>query len=55
MAINTYLLTTETKKKNKRAEQKQNHRYRENFNGSHMGGVEEKGEGIKEYKLIVTE
>ena len=41
------------------AEQKQTHRYREHFDGCQMkrgtGGVGEKGEGIKKYKLVVTE
>ena len=34
MAINTYLSATESKKQNKQAEQKQNHRYREHFDRS---------------------
>ena len=36
MAINTYLSTTESKKQNKQAEQKQNHRYRESFDSCQM-------------------
>ena len=40
MAINVYLLTIESEK-NKQAEQKQNHRYRECFDGCQMGGVQE--------------
>ena len=38
MAINTYLSTIESKKQNKQAEQKENNRYRERFDGSQMGG-----------------
>ena len=38
MAINTYLSTIESIKQNKQAEQKQNHTYRERFNGCQMGG-----------------
>ena len=37
MAINTYLSTI-TSKQTKQAEQKQNHRYRECFDGCQMGG-----------------
>ena len=42
IAINTYLSTIESKKQNKinkQAEQKQNHRYRECFDGCQRGGV----------------
>ena len=39
---------------NKQAEQKQNHRYGEYFHGCQMGG-HEKGEGIYNYKMVVTE
>lgn len=42
---------------NKQMKQKQTHRYREYFDGCLMGGalgVREKGEGIKKYKLVVT-
>ena len=38
MAINTYLSTIESKKQNNQTEQKQNHRYREHFDGCHMEG-----------------
>ena len=60
MVINTYLSTIESKNKiNKPAEQKQNHRYRECFDGWQMGralrGRVKKGERIKKYKLVVTE
>ena len=37
MVTNTYLSTNESKKQNKQAEQKQNHRYREHFVGCQMG------------------
>ena len=38
MVLYTYLLTIESKNKiNKQAEQKQNHRFREYFDGFHMG------------------
>ena len=37
MAINTYLSTIESKKQNKQAEQKENHRHREHFDGCQMG------------------
>ena len=42
MAINTYLSTIESKKQTKQTEeQKQNHGYREGFDGCQMGcGVE---------------
>ena len=60
MAINIYLSATELRNKtNKQAEQKQNHRCREHFDGCQMGagprGGDEKEEGIKKYKLAVTE
>ena len=59
MVTNTYLSTNESKKQNKQAEQKQNHRYRKCFDGCQMGGdlgeMGEKGEVTKKYKLIVTE
>ena len=45
-------------KQNKQTEQKQTHRYREHFDGYRVGrvrGMAEKGEGIKKYKLVVTE
>ena len=46
-------------KTNEQADQKQTHRYRERFDGCQMrgafGGVDKKGEGIKKYKLVVTE
>ena len=38
MATNTYLSTIESKKQNNQTEQKQNHRYREHFDGCQMGG-----------------
>ena len=41
MAINTYLSLIESKKQNKQSEQKQNHRYREHFDGSQTGGESE--------------
>ena len=51
MAINTYLWTTEHKKQNKQAVQKQTHRYREHFDDCQMGrgvrGMVEKDDGIK--------
>ena len=34
MAINAYLSTIDSKTQNKQAEQKQNHRYRERFDGA---------------------
>ena len=58
MTINTYLLTIGSKKQNEQAEQKQTQRYGELFDSCQMGGVggmDEKGEGIKKYKLVVTE
>ena len=39
MVTNTYLSTNESKKQNKQAEQKQNHRYREHFDGCQIGGA----------------
>ena len=46
-------------KKQKQTKQRQTHRYREHFDGCQMrgafGGVDKKGEGIKKYKLVVTE
>ena len=57
MAIYTQLSTTESKKQNKLAEQKQNQK--ENFDscqmGEVLGGMGEKSEGITKYKLVVTE
>ena len=54
IAINTSPLTIETKKQNKQAEQKQNHRYREGFMVARREGgsrfLSKKGEGIKKYK-----
>ena len=38
IAINMYLSTVKSKKKNKQAEQKQNHRYKEHFYDCQMGG-----------------
>ena len=39
MAINTYLSTIESKNKlSKQEEQRQNHRYREHFDGCQIGG-----------------
>ena len=44
---------------NKQAEQKETHRYREHFDscqmGRGLGKLVRKDEGIKKYKLIVTE
>ena len=49
MAINTYLSVIESKNKiNKQEEQKQNHRYKENFDGWQMGGGS--GEWVKKVK-----
>ena len=43
---------------NEQAEQKQDHRYRENFDGCQvgqgLGEMGEKCEGIKKYKLVFT-
>ena len=39
MAINTYLSTIESKNKLSKQEQRQNHGYREHFDGCQMGGV----------------
>ena len=39
MTTNTYLSTIESKKQNKQAEQKQNHRYREHFGICHIRRV----------------
>ena len=39
MAINIYLSTLVSKKQNKQAAQKQNHRYRECFEGCQIGGA----------------
>ena len=59
MTINACLSTIESIKQNKQAEQKQNHTYRERFNGCQMGGTSgrwmKKGEVINKYKLVVTE
>ena len=59
MAIKTYLSTTESKKQNKLAEQKQTHRYRGQFDGYGMGGglggTGQQSEGIKKHRLVVTE
>ena len=59
MAINTYLSTIEYKEQNKQKEKKHTHRYREYFDGCQMGWevgrMDEKGDGIKMYKLVVTE
>ena len=59
MALNTYPSTIESKKINKPAEQKQSHGYREHFDGCQMGGdlggMGEKGEGIRKHRLVVTE
>ena len=38
MAINTYLSTIESKNKLSKQEQRQNHGYREHFDGCQMGG-----------------
>ena len=58
MVINTYQSTIESNKQNKQtAEQKQNCRYRERFDGAKWDwgwGNVLKGEGIKKYKLVVT-
>ena len=44
---------------NEQVGQKQTHKYREQTDGCQMGevlgGMGEKGEGIKKYKLVVTE
>ena len=45
MAVNTYLSTIESKKLSKQEEQRQNHGYRESFDGCLMGG---KCEGMGE-------
>ena len=41
-----------------KSNREQIYRYREHFGGSHMGGVlggmGEKGEGTKKYKLVIT-
>ena len=37
-AINTYLSTTESKKQSKQEEQRQNHGYRQRFDGCQMEG-----------------
>ena len=59
IAINIYLSKVESKKQNKQqAQQKQAHRYREHFNGCQVEGwlgMGEKGEGVRGYKLVVTE
>ena len=51
MTTNTYLSTTESKNKLSKKEQKQNHRYRECFDGCHMGwesrGWAKKVKGLK--------
>ena len=64
MAIDSYLSTNESKKKNTtkingKAEWKQTHGYREYFDdcqlGRGLGEMGEKGEVIKKYKLVITE
>ena len=45
---------------NEQADQKQTHRYREHFDGCQMNGglnrcIKKISEGIKKYKLVVTE
>ena len=56
MATNSHLSTTESikqkqKKLSKQQEEEQNHRYRECFDGSHMGGgvrkMGKKSEGLR--------
>ena len=48
MAINTCLLTIESKNKLSKKEQDQNHGYRECFDGCHVGGVcGEMGEQVR--------
>ena len=48
MAINTYISIIESKKQNNQAEQKQNHKYRERFDGCQIGGGP--GEWMKKVK-----
>ena len=59
MVTNTYLSMVNLENKiNKQAEQKQNHSYREHFDGCQIGvvlGYGQEDEGMKKYKLIVTE
>ena len=50
--------TAGSKNQHKQAEHKQKHRYRKYFDGCQMGGglgEGGKGEGIKKYKVVVTE
>ena len=56
VATSTHLSTIESKRQNKQAEQKQNHRYREHLMVARWEGVGgwAKSEGIKKYKLVVT-
>ena len=58
-ATYTYLSRIGSKTQNKQAEQKQNHRYREDFDCCQMGRgpgeMREKDEGIKKYKYVTTE
>ena len=59
MAIRIYQQLNLKYKISEQVEQKQTHRYREHFDSCQMGwrvgGMGEKGEGIKKYKLVATE
>ena len=51
-------LICESKEQNKQTKQKQIHRYREQTKGCQMrgaGGLNIQSEGIKNYKLVVTQ
>ena len=60
MAINSQLLTTESKKQqlSKKLEEKENHRYGDHMEGYQLGGgrgrMGGKGAGIKKHKLVGT-
>ena len=57
--IDIYLSTVESKKQKKQAQQKQNHRYREHFDGCQMAeelvGWTKKVKGLRSSNLVVTE
>ena len=60
MAINTYLSTIESKKQNKHTSRTETELYIQGTfwwlpDGSSVAGMGENGEGIKKYKLVVTE
>ena len=59
MAINTYLSIIESKKENKWANRTETDSDKENIltvaRWEGVGGMDEKGEGIKKFKFVVTE